>query len=163
MRAGSFNVYYKIMPVITICTSASFYRQVIDVQTKLEQMGYEIIVPFTATQMKTSGDFDVSHYKTWFDVAGDYDKKAALMHRHFAEIEKGDMVLILNYEKHGVANYIGGNVLMEMALAFYLNKPIFVLNDTPQDSPFLEEILGMQPIFLHGKLEVLPAEYQKLA
>jgi hypothetical protein len=66
-------------------------------------------------------------------------------------------VLILNYEKHGQANYIGGNVLMEMALAFYQKKPIFILNEAPEDSTFLEEILGVLPVFLHGKLENLPA------
>jgi hypothetical protein len=112
--------------------------------------------------MKQSGDYDVSHYKTWFGDANDYPKKTALMRGHFTEIEKGDAILILNYEKHGVANYIGGNVLMEAAIALYLNKPIFILNEIPAESAFLEEIMGLRPIVLHGTLDQLLKEYNKL-
>ncbi len=102
--------------------------------------------------MQKAGDFDVSHYKTWFADDGDYHKKASLMRTHFDEVVKGDITLVLNYEKYGVTNYIGGNVLMEMALAFYFKKPIYILNEVPDDSPFLEEILGFEPVVLHGKL-----------
>jgi hypothetical protein len=69
------------------------------------------------------------------------------------EIAKADSVLVLNYQKHGVDNYIGGNVLIEMAIAFYLGKPIYILNDIPQESPFVEEIIGLNPVVLHGSLE----------
>jgi hypothetical protein len=141
------------MKTVVICSSASFYKQAIDVQTELAARGYKAVVPATAEKMKQSGDFDVSYYKTWFGDANDYPKKAALMSGHFDKVATGDVILVLNYEKHGNPNYIGGNVLMEMALAFHLKKPIFVLNNVPEDSAFLEEILGMQPTFLHGDLD----------
>lgn len=150
------------MPTITICTSASFYRQALDIQEKLQQQGFEVIIPLTANKMKESGDFDVSHYRTWLNNPGDYDKKARLMRAHFEEIAKGDAVLILNYEKNGKQNYIGGNVLMEMSLAFWLKKPIFIFGEAPEDSAYLEEILGVQPVFLHGRIEGFAAEYAKL-
>ncbi|HVC36372.1 MAG TPA: hypothetical protein VNE40_02930 [Candidatus Dormibacteraeota bacterium] len=149
------------MPVITICSSANFYRQAVDIQTQLEKLSYKTIIPATAERMKKSDDFDVSHYKTWFGDKNDYHQKTALMERHFAEIEKGEAILVLNYEKHGVANYIGGNVLMEMAIAFYLKKPIFILNEIPEESSFLEELIGLNPIILHGKVNRLPAEYSQ--
>ena len=142
--------------VITICTSGSFYRKATAIKTKLEAYDYSVIVPATAEKMKKSGDYDISHYKTWFSDAKDYHKKAAYMREHFKEVERGDICLVLNYEKHGVANYIGGNVLMEMALAFYLKKPIYILNEVPKNSPFIEEILGMEPVVLKGKIEKLP-------
>lgn len=142
-------------PIITICSSANFYRQVVDLQQQLIDQGYEVIIPLNARVMAQSGDFDVSHYKTWFDDAKDYDKKAALMRGHFDEVAKSDAILVVNNEKHGVANYIGGNVLMEMSLAFYLKKPIYIMNDIPEESAFLEEILGMQPIVLGGDLTKL--------
>lgn len=85
------------------------------------------------------------------------------MRGHFDEVARGDAVLVLNYEKHGVQNYIGGNVLMEMALAFYLKKPIFIINEVPKESAFLEEIIGLGPIVLHGKPEALPKEFEKLS
>jgi len=151
------------MPIITICSSANFYRQAIEVRSALEKKDFKVIVPAIAEKMMLAGDYDVSHYKTWFADANDYHKKATLMRRHFEEVEKGDAVLVVNYEKHGVDNYIGGNVLMEMALAFYLKKPIFILNEIPQESAYLEEIIGLGPIVLHGKAEDLPEQYSKHA
>jgi hypothetical protein len=150
------------MPTITICSSANFYRQAVDIQSQLEKLGYRVIIPATAERMKQSGDFDVSHYKTWFGDKNDYHKKTALMLGHFEKVAEGDSILVLNFEKHGVDNYIGGNVLMEMALALYLKKPIFLFNEIPSESNFLEEIIGLNPIVLHGKIESLPEEYDKL-
>lgn len=143
------------MPTITICSSANFYKQAVEIQAQLQTMGYSAIIPATAEKMKASGDFDVSHYKTWFGDANDYHKKTALMQGHFDEVTKGDAVLVLNYEKHGVQDYIGGNVLMEMALAFYLQKPIFILGRIPKESNFLEEIIGLNPVELKGDLAKL--------
>lgn len=144
------------MKKIVICTSASFYKQAVAVQAELQQAGYDAIIPTIAEVMKKSGDYDVSHYKTWYENDADYTKKAELIRGHFAEVADCDAILVLNYEKHGKPNYIGGNVLMEMSLAFYLNIPIFILNDIPTDSAFLEEIKGMQPTCLKGDLKQLP-------
>ncbi|MEI6481302.1 MAG: hypothetical protein WCO19_03290 [Candidatus Saccharibacteria bacterium] len=143
-------------PIITICSSAAFYKQAIDIQDKLNELEVDVIVPATATRMKESGDFEVSHYKTWFADANDYHKKAQLIRDHFDEIEKGDAILVLNYAKHGVENYIGSNVLMEMALAFWLKKPIFIMNEIPEESASEEEIKGMEPVLLHGDITALP-------
>lgn len=146
-----------------ICSSANFYRQAVKIQTELEALKYKILIPETAQRMKDSDDFDVSHYKTWFGDANDYHKKTVLIRKHFLEVEKGDAMLVLNYEKNDIANYIGGNVLMEMAIAFYLSKPIFILNDIPEVSSYLEEIIALDPIVLHGSLQLLTSELKKLS
>lgn len=137
---------------IAICSSANFYRQVVDIQAELKNLGFDVLIPRTAEQMKQTGDFDVHSHRTWLTNAADYHKKTALMKEHFPKIEQSDAVLVVNHKKNGTTNYIGGNVLMEMAVAFYLNKLIFLLNDIPQKSPFLEEVIGMNPIMLHGKI-----------
>ena len=149
------------MKTITICSSVNFYRQAVDIQAQLEKLDFKVVIPTTATRMKESGDFEVSHYKTWFADANDYHKKAALMREHFEKVEAGDAILVLNYEKHGVQNYIGGNVLMEMALAFYWKQPIFILNEIPEESAFVEEIKGMTPVVLHGKVEDLILQWRR--
>jgi hypothetical protein len=141
------------MKTIAICSSANFYRQAVDIQFQLEKLGYRVIIPASAEKMKKSGDYDVDRLKSWFGNDKDYHKKVSLMRGHFAEIEVADSILVLNYQKNEIPNYIGGNVLMEMAIAFYLNKAIFILNDVPEESTFLEEIKGIEPIVLHGKLE----------
>lgn len=141
--------------IIAICSSANFYKQAISIQQTLEEKGYQVLIPDTAKKMKESGDFNVENYKTWFGNPGDYHKKSDLMRRHFAEIEKSDAILVLNFEKNGKQNYIGPNVLMEMALAFWLKKPIYVLNDLPNPSLFEEELKGFQPVILDGNLELI--------
>ena len=44
---------------------------------------------------------------------------------------------------------------MEMAIALYLGKPIFLLHPPAEQSPYLEEILAMQPMVLDGDLTKL--------
>ncbi len=149
-------------PTITICSSANFYEQVVKLQEELEKQGLTALVPNMATTMKESGDYDVSHYKTWFADPNDYHKKAALMRGHFDRVAEADAILVVNNEKRGTSNYIGGNVLMEMALAFYLHKPIFILNEIPEESSFAEEIKGFQPVVLHGDASHLAEEYDKV-
>jgi hypothetical protein len=146
------------MSVITICSSAAFYEHVIRIKQQLEAMGFEVLVPKSALKMAASGDYDVTHHKTWYDNPDDYHKKASLVGAHFDEVAKGDITLVVNDEKHGVPNYIGGNVLMEMALAFYLKKPIYLLHDMPAESPLLEEIIGVGSIPLKGDLSKLPSQ-----
>ena len=102
---------------IVICSSAAFYEHANEVKTKLEAAGLSVVVPKTAVRMAETGDYDISHYKTWFGDASDYDKKADYMRSHFDEITKGDIILVVNDEKHGQPGYIGPNVLMEMSLA----------------------------------------------
>jgi len=140
---------------ITICCSASFYKQALDVQAKLQKQGFKVKIPHTANIMKKSGDFDVETYKTWFKNPNDYKKKAKFMRQHFKKVLECDAVLVLNYEKNGVEGYIGGNGLMEMALAFHYRKPIYILNPVVESSSLYEEILGMSPVFLHGELSKL--------
>jgi hypothetical protein len=135
---------------VALCASASFYEQMSTVQEQLEALGFIAIVPTAATRMKANNDFDVTHYKTWFADPGDYDKKGELMRDHFNKVAASDAILVLNYEKHGVTNYIGPNVLTEMALMFYLQRPIFVLNELPDPTPFEEELKGMRPVILQG-------------
>jgi hypothetical protein len=148
---------------ITICCSSAFYRHAAELQDQLEELGYTVIVPETVYVMKEKNDYEVSHYKTWFADEGDYPEKARLMRAHFDEIVRGDAVLVLNDEKHGQPNYIGGNVLMEMAIAFHLEKPIFIFYDLPHESAYMEELKGLLPTVLHGDVKKLVDVYPPAA
>lgn len=142
-------------PTIVICSSATFYKHANQIKAELEAQGITTVVPKNALVMAERNDYDVSHYKTWYDDENEYYKKASYMRGHFDEINKGDIVLVINDEKHGQANYIGPNVLLEMGLAWYQNKPIYILNNLPASSPFEEEIKGFMPVVLKGNLTPL--------
>jgi hypothetical protein len=138
--------------IIVICSSASFYSQVVEVQKQLKDLGFKVIVPLTVKKMVKSNDFRVETYKTWMERPEDYKRKAYLTKKHFAEVEKGDVILVLNYKKNGKNGYIGGAVLMEMAIAFYLKKTIYILNPIDESSKYKEELCGMFPVILNGDL-----------
>ena len=104
--------------IITICSSAAFFKQALEVEKQLLKMGYAVKLPYTAMKMKKSGDYRVSTYKTWFDDPKQYARKTWLIKNHLRKVKSGDAVLVLNYEKKGVPGYIGGNTLIEAAIGF---------------------------------------------
>ncbi len=138
--------------IITLCSSANFYKHVGEIADELENRGYKVIIPRTAEIMRKSGDYDVAKVKTWIKNKDDLPKKRKLMDGHFAEVEKADAILVVNDEKHGTPGYIGPNGLMEMALAYYLKKPIYILNSVKNDSNIYEEVYGMGNLILDGDI-----------
>ncbi|MCR4326489.1 MAG: nucleoside 2-deoxyribosyltransferase [Candidatus Roizmanbacteria bacterium] len=117
---------------ITLCASASSYARLTPIITTLRRQGIHVLTPVINSRLSRT--------------------KTQLIRQHFSKIRKSDAILVANYEKKGFQGYIGGNVLMEMALAFALHKKIYILH-TPDDTlPITDEIHGLQPIFLNGDL-----------
>jgi len=142
----------KKIKTIVICSSASFYKDLFSIQDALKSFGYKVVLPKTANAMKRKNNFDVISHKTWYKNPADYHKKRALMDAHFKKIIKGDAILITNFDKNGIKGYIGGNTLMEIAIAYFFKKPIFILNDISDESLIREEIYGVNPVFLKGNI-----------
>ncbi|MBL8121299.1 hypothetical protein JNM87_00930 [Candidatus Saccharibacteria bacterium] len=142
-------------PKLAVCSSASFYKTVIELSYELEALNIDVVLPKTAQKMKQEGRENDEAIIDWSSSPVGYHGKALLIREHFNEIARCDAVLVTNYEKHGKQNYIGPNVLMEMSTAFFLNKPVYILNDVPTDSPLIDEILGLEPVFLKGDVEKL--------
>lgn len=138
--------------IITICSSASHYKQALEIEKQLKKLGFKVKIPKTANIMKKNNDFDVSHYKTWYKNKKDYSKKTKLMLLHFKKVIESDAILVTNYEKNGIKGYIGGNALMEMTLAFINKKPIFILNPIDEKLTIKEEIYGLNSIFIDNDL-----------
>lgn len=145
----------KSPKVITICSSAAHYRNVLDLEKELKALGYVIKIPKTAAIMKKTNNFDVSSYKTWYKNPKDYKKKTQLMEGHFKKVLEADAILVANFEKNGLKGYIGGNVLMEMVLAFHYKKPIFIYNDISDELGIKEEVFGLNPIFLNSNVNLI--------
>lgn len=142
----------KKKKIITICASAAHYQYLFDIQKQLRSFGYTVIIPKTAYLMRRTNNFDVAFHKTWYKDKKAYKKKTQLMTAHFKEVMKADAILVANFEKNGLSGYIGGNVLMEMTLAFHYKKPIFLYHDIVEELPLKEEVYGMQPIFIEEDL-----------
>ena len=146
------------MKTIVICSSAAFYKHVNEIADQLSAKGLRVIVPETAVKMKKRGNYDVAAVKTRYVNKVDFNKKARLMKNHFDEVAEADAILIVNDKKNGIAGYIGPNGLMEMAVAFYLNKPIYVLNKVGNDMPVYEEVVGVGAIIIDGNLDKIDTD-----
>lgn len=132
---------------IALCSSVSFYRQMVGVKHELQQLGWSVLMPKLAELMEESGDFEFLSYQEQFDATAP-QRKGELMRAGFANVASAECTLVLNYEKHGQVGYIGPNVLMEMAVAYHLGKPLYCLFDLPEQSPFSDELHGMQPTII---------------
>lgn len=67
-------------------------------------------------------------------------------------MKDADAILVANYAKHGIENYIGGNAFLEMGFAHVLNQKIFLLHPIPEMPYYGTEIIAMKPIILDGDL-----------
>lgn len=88
-------------------------------------------------------------------AAGDRPaEKARLIRQHLEKIRVSDGVLIYNQTIDDRIDYIGANAFLEMGFAFAFGKPIYLLNDIPEQ-PNSEEIAGMLPVSLNGDLSAI--------
>ncbi len=70
-------------------------------------------------------------------------------------MQSADAILVLNYDKSGIKNYIGGNTLMEIGFAHVLNQKIFLLNPIPEIPYYKTEIEAVKPIIVNGNLSLI--------
>jgi len=141
---------------ITICGSIAFQDEAIAVKQKLEKSGHE--VELWPVKLK-NGNGQLICAKEYYKIRRAakenekwvWDRKAEAILEHFDKVSRSDAILVLNYDKNNIKGYIGGNVLMEIGLAFFLKKKIYLLNEIPE-LPYKEEILGVKPIILNNDL-----------
>lgn len=139
---------------ITICASVDFTNKTKEVADLLLKQGHKIEIPFYSQKI-LKGELSLEEYLRIKKNKGDmyFRKKVKgdLIRRYFRLIKDSDAILVINIDKNGIKNYIGGNTFLEMGFAHVLNKKIFLLNDVP-DISYKDEILAMQPIILNGDL-----------
>lgn len=76
--------------------------------------------------------------------------KNRLTKQNFRNVEVCDVLFIINPTHRGIQNYVGGNAFMEMVIAYYLGKPIYLLNDIPEHMCYTEEMKTFYPIVAGG-------------
>ncbi len=144
---------------ITLCGSIAFYDEMLDIKKRLEASGHEVKLPPVKVKDAEGNLIPVKEYYEIRKTAGDdedwvWDRKAEAIMSHFKKVEWSDAVLVLNHDKKGIKGYVGGNTLMEIGLAFFLDKKLFMLNKIPEIF-YKEELLGMKPTVINGKLEMI--------
>lgn len=133
--------------IITICGSMKFHGEMRQVQKDLERKGHTVFVPKSIELMDNIGYVHptIDEQRVAAKIEHDFIRE------HFRKIEKSDAILVLNYDKKGIANYIGGNTFLEIGLAYWLGKKVYLLHPIP-DMDYRTELFAMQPIILDGDL-----------
>jgi hypothetical protein len=132
---------------IMICGSMIFIKDIIKAKKDLDKLGHKASIPHGTEPHQKDRTFLDS-----LDSNMKYCIKNNVMKRNFDLVAENDAVLVLNHRKNGIDGYIGVSVLMEMAVAHYLNKKIFILNNIPHfdDVRWAHEVAIMQPVILDG-------------
>lgn len=128
---------------VCICCSLSFTNEVVELAKQLEEMGHEVLLPDGVTQrLIEREDFDPVTAKLEVDT----------IHEHPAKIKAADAVLMCNYDKKGIAGYIGANSFCELYIARYFNKPVFALKPLPNQPYINDEIAAFGITVIDGDL-----------
>ena len=122
-----------------------FFPQIEQLKEVLKAKGF---IVFTPSPEGTGVDYSKLSKQEQVDM------KKHFIDKHIAKIRESDAILLANYDKNEMKNYIGANTFLEMAFAYILNKKIFLLQAIP-DQPNAVEIAGLRPIVLENDLGLL--------
>ena len=134
---------------ITICGSVKFADRLVDIYRQLEKLGHKPVMhedmfgiaDGTAKELIDGIDLDHSEVK----------KKHNFIKLWYNLICGSDAILVCNFDKNNIKNYVGGNTLMEIGFAHVSDKKIFLLQTIPEVS-YKDEIKAMCDVVLDGDL-----------
>lgn len=145
---------------ITICGSLAFKKEMLEFRDKLKKLGHKPIIASYIEDLvlgrkpKLLKQIKKNHGK----VKKDY----GFIKWYYQAIKRSDAILVLNFDKKGIKNYIGGNTLMEMGFAHIHDKKIFLLNPIPELG-YKDEIRAIVTKVLSGDLRLIGKEMKKYA
>jgi hypothetical protein len=138
---------------IALCGSLNFGEEAFnEIKRKLVSMNHEVLMPASIEKFGPKINEIKNNKELYLKIAPSFIRK------HFNKVAGSDAILVINLERHGIKNYIGGNTFAEIMVAFYLNKKIFLLNPIPDDeklSFILDEIKAVKPVVLNGNLNLI--------
>ena len=134
---------------IGVIGSMQYTEKMMEVRDELIKMGHEAFLTTLADAFIGKTDEEKEKIKI-------HQKQNMDAIREFWRLMQGaDAVIVVNLDKHGIKNYIGGNTLMEIGFAHVLNQKIFLLNPIPDIPYYKTEIEAVNPTILNGDLSLL--------
>jgi len=133
------------MKIFIIC-SKRFYDKIPGMEIELKGRGHILSMPNCYDDPSTE-----DHYRSLGSKNHSRWKSEMIKHS-LSVVQDNDAVLVLNFDRGDIKNYIGGATFLEMYDAFRLGKKIFMYNDIP-DGILYDEILGFNPVILNGNLD----------
>lgn len=129
---------------IGVIGSMQHTEKMIDVQNKLIELGHDAYVTSLAGSFIGKSDEEKEKIK----LEQKYNQDAIV--EFWNLMQGGDAILVANYDKNGIKNYIGGNALMEIGFAHVLGQKVYLLNPIPDIPYYKTEIEAVKPIIING-------------
>jgi len=126
---------------IVICGSNAFRKEMLEYVNKLRELGHEGIIHPDYEAFAKGEKQDV-----WQDIQKEHwaaKRKYNYIKWYYNAIVNSDAILVLNFNKKGIKNYIGGNTLMEIGFAHVNDKKVFLMNPIPEEVSYFDEIKAM--------------------
>lgn len=136
---------------ITLCGSIKFADRLVETYHQLEKLGHQ---PVMHKDMFKVADGTAPEIEEMKNGTEHYEikRKYGYIKWWYESIKNSDAVLICNFDKNNIKNYVGGNTLIEIGFAHVNNKKVFLLNDIPEDLSYIDEIKAMTDVTLNGDL-----------
>ena len=130
----------------------AFAKKMIIAKQELEKRSHTVFI-LEGTEDYANGQID----KNKIGGSEGAKRKMAndLIRKHCHLIDNSDAILVLNYEKNGIQNYIGGNSFLEVGYAHIVGKKIFLINEIPDIELIRQEIEAIQPAIINGNLNLI--------
>lgn len=131
---------------IGVVGSMQHTEKMIELTDKLKSLGHSAFL--TTLAGPYIGKSDDEKEKIKIDQKNNKDA----IRKFWEQMQGADAILVANFDKGDVKNYIGGNTLMEIGFAHVLNQKIFLFNQIPDIAYYKTEIEAMKPIVINGDL-----------
>lgn len=134
---------------IGVIGSMQFIEKMIDIRDQLIKLGNDAFLTNLADPFVGKTDTEKERIKI------DQKNNQDAIREFWKLMQDEEAVLVANFDKHGIKNYIGGNTLMEIGFAHVLDQKIFLLNPIPDIQFYKSEIEAVKPVILNGDLSLV--------
>jgi hypothetical protein len=134
---------------IGIVGSMHYVEKMLEARDFLNQMGHSAFLSSLTATLVGKSDEEKERIKT-------HQKNNNDAIRDFWRLMQGsDAILVMNFDRHGIKNYVGGGMFLEIGFAHVLNQKIFMLNPIPDIKFYQSEIEAMKPIIINGDYSLI--------
>lgn len=124
-------------------------KEMLDAQERLQKLGHEVDVP-----CDTDLHVQDPELRNDFERDAKHVKENNIMRRCFELVAQSDAVLVLNHRHNDVDGYVGASALMEVGIATYLDKKLFILY--PPTERYRHELSVLGGIVIDGEFSKIP-------
>lgn len=131
---------------IGVAGSMQYTEKMVEIAESLKKLGHEAFTSSFADKYIGKTDDEKEALKL------DHKYNHDAIREFWQPMQNADALVVANYDKHGIKNYIGGNAFLEMGFAHVLGQKLYLINPIPDMPYYGTEIIAMKPVVLDGDL-----------